>query len=82
MSDRLTLLRPDDWHIHLRDGAVLPHTVGDVARTFARAIIMPNLVPPVRNAAEADAYRQRRAEGINVDYCDGVLDTVELMELL
>ncbi|QXH55615.1 dihydroorotase [Pseudomonas maumuensis] len=59
MSDRLTLLRPDDWHIHLRDGAVLPHTVGDVARTFARAIIMPNLVPPVRNAAEAAAYRQR-----------------------
>ena len=59
MSDRLTLLRPDDWHIHLRDGAVLPHTVGDVARTFARAIIMPNLVPPVRNAAEADQYRQR-----------------------
>jgi dihydroorotase len=59
MSDRLTLLRPDDWHIHLRDGAVLPHTVGDVARTFARAIIMPNLVPPVRNAAEAGAYRQR-----------------------
>ncbi|ANC02189.1 dihydroorotase [Pseudomonas putida] len=59
MSDRLTLLRPDDWHIHLRDGAVLQHTVGDVARTFARAIIMPNLVPPVRNATEADAYRQR-----------------------
>ncbi|MBB2496562.1 dihydroorotase [Aquipseudomonas ullengensis] len=59
MSDRITLLRPDDWHIHLRDGAVLQHTVQDVARTFARAIIMPNLVPPVRNAAEADAYRQR-----------------------
>ncbi|WNW13732.1 dihydroorotase [Pseudomonas sp. DTU_2021_1001937_2_SI_NGA_ILE_001] len=59
MSDRLTLLRPDDWHIHLRDGAVLPHTVADVARTFARAIIMPNLVPPVRNAQQADAYRQR-----------------------
>ncbi|WP_068826255.1 dihydroorotase [Pseudomonas sp. BMS12] len=59
MSDRLTLLRPDDWHIHLRDGAVLQHTVRDVARTFARAIIMPNLVPPVRSASEADAYRQR-----------------------
>ena len=59
MSDRLTLLRPDDWHIHLRDGAVLPHTVGDVARTFARAIIMPNLVPPVRNAEQAGAYRER-----------------------
>jgi len=59
MSDRLTLLRPDDWHIHLRDGAALAQTVGDAARTFGRAIIMPNLVPPVRNAAEADAYRQR-----------------------
>lgn len=59
MSDRLTLLRPDDWHIHLRDGAVLSNTVADVARTFGRAIIMPNLVPPVRNAAEADSYRQR-----------------------
>jgi dihydroorotase len=59
MSDRLTLLRPDDWHIHLRDGAVLPHTVADVARTFARAIVMPNLVPPVRTAPEAAAYRQR-----------------------
>ena len=59
MSDRLTLLRPDDWHIHLRDGAALPNTVADVARTFGRAIIMPNLVPPVRNAAEADGYRQR-----------------------
>ncbi|MBO3277170.1 dihydroorotase [Pseudomonas schmalbachii] len=59
MSDRLTLLRPDDWHIHLRDGAALARTVGDAARTFGRAIIMPNLVPPVRNADEADAYRQR-----------------------
>jgi dihydroorotase len=59
MSDRITLLRPDDWHIHLRDGAVLTHTVADVARTFGRAIIMPNLLPPVRNAVEADAYRQR-----------------------
>lgn len=59
MSDRITLLRPDDWHIHLRDGAVLQHTVRDAARSFARAIIMPNLVPPVRNAVQADAYRQR-----------------------
>ena len=59
MIDRLTLLRPDDWHIHLRDGALLARTVADASRTFARAIIMPNLVPPVRNAAEADQYRQR-----------------------
>ena len=44
MTDRLTLIRPDDWHIHLRDGGVLSNTVADVSRTFARAIIMPNLV--------------------------------------
>jgi len=59
MTDRLTLLRPDDWHIHLRDGAALAQTVADAARTFGRAIIMPNLVPPVRNAEQAGAYRQR-----------------------
>jgi len=41
MSDRITLLRPDDWHIHLRDGAALAHTVADAARQYARAIIMP-----------------------------------------
>lgn len=55
----LTLTRPDDWHLHLRDGAalkaVLPHTV----RQFARGIIMPNLKPPVRRVAEAAAYRDR-----------------------
>ncbi|TBU94595.1 dihydroorotase [Stutzerimonas kirkiae] len=59
MQDRITLVRPDDWHIHLRDGAVLAHTVADAARQFARAIIMPNLLPPVRNRDEAAAYRER-----------------------
>ena len=59
MTDRLTLLRPDDWHIHLRDGAALAHTVRDAARVFGRAIIMPNLVPPVRNAEQAAGYRER-----------------------
>jgi dihydroorotase len=59
MTDRLTLIRPDDWHIHLRDGGVLCHTVADAARTFARAIIMPNLVPPVRDGQQAAAYRER-----------------------
>ena len=55
----LTITRPDDWHLHLRDGAamaaVLPHTV----RQFARAIVMPNLKPPVTTTAEAEAYRAR-----------------------
>ncbi len=59
MTDRITLLRPDDWHIHLRDGAVLQHTVPDAARSFGRAIIMPNLVPPVRDGQQADAYKSR-----------------------
>ncbi|MEI2416925.1 dihydroorotase [Orrella sp. JC864] len=55
----LTLTRPDDWHLHLRDGEALHAVVGDTARQFARAIIMPNLRPPVVNAEQALAYRQR-----------------------
>lgn len=55
----LTITRPDDWHIHLRDGAYLPRTVADAARQFQRAIAMPNLVPPVTNTAEAAGYRER-----------------------
>ena len=51
MTTRLTITRPDDWHIHLRDGAVLANTVPDVARYFGRAIIMPNLAPPVKTTA-------------------------------
>lgn len=59
MTDTLTLTRPDDWHIHLRDGASLPRTVGDAAAQFGRAMVMPNLVPPVSSATDAAAYRQR-----------------------
>ncbi len=56
---QLTITRPDDWHIHLRDGAVLANTVNDVARYFGRAICMPNLVPPVKTTQEALAYYER-----------------------
>lgn len=59
MTDRITLIRPDDWHIHLRDNDVLPDTVADASRVFARAIVMPNLVPPVRDGQQADAYKAR-----------------------
>src|SRR5690625_2822212 len=59
MSQKLTITRPDDWHIHLRDGSALPRTVTDAARYFGRAIVMPNLVPPVTNATQALAYRER-----------------------
>ncbi|WP_421862163.1 dihydroorotase [Motiliproteus sp.] len=56
---RLEITRPDDWHVHLRDGEVLRNTVADMARYFGRAIVMPNLVPPVTTTDHAQAYRQR-----------------------
>ena len=59
MTQQLTLTRPDDWHIHLRDGASLARTVGDAAQQFSRAIVMPNLVPPVMNTEQALAYKER-----------------------
>ena len=59
MSETLTIRRPDDWHVHLRDGAMLAGVVGHTARQFARAIVMPNLSPPVTDVATAEAYRQR-----------------------
>ncbi|WP_347313166.1 dihydroorotase [Defluviimonas sp. SAOS-178_SWC] len=59
MSQTLTLRRPDDMHLHLRDGAMLEGVLPETARHFARAIVMPNLVPPVVTAAEAAAYRDR-----------------------
>ena len=55
----LTIRRPDDWHLHLRDGDMLKAVAPETARDFARAIIMPNLVPPVVTAADATAYRDR-----------------------
>lgn len=59
MTDRLTIRRPDDWHVHLRDGAMLAAVAPLTAARFARAIVMPNLVPPVTTTAAAIAYRDR-----------------------
>ncbi|WP_404372546.1 dihydroorotase [Sphingomonas sp. MMS24-J45] len=59
MTERLTIRRPDDWHVHLRDGAMLQAVVPYTARQFARAIVMPNLSPPVTRVAAAEAYRTR-----------------------
>lgn len=71
MTDRLTITRPDDWHLHVRDGAVLQHTVPSTARVMKRAIIMPNLQPPVMNAEQALEYRGRILskvpQGLNFD---------------
>ncbi|MCC4274767.1 dihydroorotase [Marinomonas communis] len=57
--DQITIIRPDDWHLHFRDGDMLKETVPATARCFARAIVMPNLVPPVTNAQLAVEYRKR-----------------------
>ena len=59
MTDSITIRAPDDWHVHLRDGAMLRAVLPFTAASFARAIVMPNLVPPVVTAADAAAYRER-----------------------
>ena len=72
----LTITRPDDWHLHVRDGEVLPHVVPHTARCFGRAIIMPNLVPPVTDVDMAMSYRQ---DILNA--CPGDCDFEALMTL-
>ncbi|CAI8250481.1 MAG: Dihydroorotase [Marinobacterium sp. xm-d-530] len=57
--NEITIKTPDDWHLHFRDGDILAETVAATARCFDRAIVMPNLSPPVRNAADAESYKQR-----------------------
>ena len=59
MTRTLTIPRPDDWHLHLRDGDMLAGVLPETARDFGRAIVMPNLVPPVVTGADAAAYRKR-----------------------
>ncbi|WP_295390250.1 dihydroorotase [uncultured Thiodictyon sp.] len=59
LPDELTIAQPDDWHLHLRDGAAMASVIGHSARQFARAIIMPNLRPPVTTTVAALAYRER-----------------------
>src|SRR4029079_19704696 len=64
MTDTITLRRPDDWHVHFRDGAMLRQVAPWTARQFGRAIVMPNLVPPVTTVAAARDYRERILEAL------------------
>ncbi|MBI1172121.1 dihydroorotase [bacterium] len=80
MSQTLTLRRPDDMHLHLRDGAMLAAVAPESARDFARAIIMPNLVPPVATGAEAAAYRARILAALPEDAAFEPLMTLYLTE--
>lgn len=72
----LTIRRPDDWHVHLRDGALLAGVVPHTARQFARAIVMPNLSPPMTDVAGVSAYRERILAAVPAD-----LDFTPLMTL-
>jgi dihydroorotase len=66
-ADTLTIRRPDDWHVHFRDGAVLAAVAPLTARQFARAVVMPNLVPPVTSVAAARAYRDRILDAVGTE---------------
>jgi len=76
----LTIRRPDDWHLHLRDGAMLAAVIDDTSRHFGRAIIMPNLVPPVVTGADAAAYRERIMGCVNPAHDFTPLMTLYLTE--
>lgn len=67
MTDRLTIRRPDDWHVHLRDGEMLGAVARYTARQFARAIVMPNLTPPVMTTEQGKAYRERIMAALPAD---------------
>lgn len=77
---QITLARPDDWHLHLRDGAALAAVLADTAKRFARAIVMPNLKPPVTTVALADAYRKRIIAALPTDTQFNPLMTLYLTE--
>ncbi|NNE39315.1 MAG: dihydroorotase [Marinicaulis sp.] len=64
-NDILKMRRPDDWHVHLRDGAMLEAVTNHTARSFARAIVMPNLTPPIATVAAAEAYRSRIVKAVD-----------------
>lgn len=80
MSNSITIRRPDDWHLHLRDGAMLAAVAPETARHFGRAIIMPNLVPPVVTGAQATAYRERIMSALPQDSAFTPLMTLYLTE--
>ena len=80
MTCTLTLTRPDDWHLHLRDGGILDVVAPETAAHFGRALIMPNLVPPVVKGADAADYRDRILAAIPPGYDFTPLMTLYLTE--
>src|SRR4051812_31329534 len=82
MTEQITITRPDDWHVHVRDGDALKTVVPHTAAQFGRAIIMPNLRPPVTTAAQAEAYRQRILAAVPKQFAFEPLMTLYLTDNL
>ena len=80
MTKELVIVRPDDWHLHLRDKDFLPITVNESAKSFARAIIMPNLVPPITKLIDAENYRRRILSALKPNLSFDPLMTLYLTE--
>ena len=80
MTPHLSLLQPDDWHVHLRDGEALNAVVAHTAAQFARAVVMPNLKPPITTTAQAMAYRQRIQQALPDDAAFEPLMTLYLTD--
>jgi dihydroorotase len=78
---QLQIANPDDWHLHLRDGGVVRDVAGHSARTFARAVVMPNLQPPITTVADARAYRRRITEALPENTAFEPLMTLYLTDL-
>ena len=80
----INIQTPDDWHLHFRDGDMLNETVPATARCFKRAIVMPNLVPPVTNAKMVEEYRQRILDACKSYFCISfyVLYTINVFQKL
>lgn len=79
-TDRLVITRPDDWHLHVRDGDALPDALGATGRCFGRAIVMPNLKPPVTTVERAAAYRERILAAMPADAAFEPLMTLYLTD--
>ena len=80
MIKELVIVRPDDWHLHLRDQEFLPMTVNESAKSFARAIIMPNLVPPITKLIDAENYKRRIMNALKPNLSFDPLMTLYLTE--
>ena len=78
--EKIMIVQPDDWHLHLRDGIEMTSVVKDVAKQFGRAIVMPNLSPPIVDCEQASAYRQRILQALNGETSFNPLMTLYLTE--